>query len=61
MLISRLVTFGREKATELKCKNIDYSHLTSIIDGRTKKADEKKKSKEDDQTLTEFNSAHRRS
>jgi len=44
------------KSCKLKCKNIDYFHLTTFIYGSAKKADEKK-SKEDMQTLAEVSSA----
>ena len=40
---------------------MDYFLLTIFIYGSSKKVDNKKKSKEDEQTLAELNSAHRRS
>jgi len=49
------------KSCKLKCKIIDYFHLTVFIYGSAKKLDEKEKSKEDEQTFAELNSAHRRS
>ena len=50
--------FCSEKSCKLKCKIIDYFHLTIFIYGSVKKPDQKRR-KEDEQTLAELNSAHR--
>jgi len=50
----------RGKNSKLKCKNIDFFLLTIFIYGSAKKPDEKK-IKENEQTLAELSSAHRRS
>ena len=49
------------KNLKLKCKIIDYFHLTIFIYESAKKPEEEKKSKNDEQTSEELNSAHRRS
>ena len=49
------------KSCKLKCKIIDCFHLTIFISVSAKKLMRKKKSKEDEQTLEELNSAHRHS
>ena len=48
-----------KKKNELKYKNIDFFLLTILIYGSVKNPDEKKR-KEDEQTLAELSSAHRR-
>ena len=48
------------KKLQTKCKIIDYFHLTIVISGSATKC-VKKSSTEDEQTLAELNSAHRRS
>jgi len=49
-----------KKLQNIKCKNIEYFLLIIFIYGSAKKPNEKK-SKEDEQTLAELSSAHRRS
>ena len=48
------------KKVAKKCKSIEYFHLAICLHGSAKIPDEKK-SKEDEQTLAELYSAHRRS
>ena len=54
---SRQVIFLLQKSWKLKCKIIDYFHLTIFIYKSAKKPDEKK-SKGDEQTLARLNSTH---
>ena len=51
--------FCSEKVANLKCKIIDYFRITVFIYGSTKRL--LAKSVEDEQTLAELKSAHRRS